>query len=292
MQHVQSANNVFTPGYQIKVYELWNHDKMWPAYAHGHAYMQLWYVLRGTFTHEIEGEICQINEGELLIVPPYVEHRIRAEQDSCAVYGCDFLFELLSDDRVVSAKSNQEPGTADFISDLLQVRGKYALPELYRKRIENILRKMLIVYQKKQPYGMIELKGYLLRLLANVMQGTRDGDVSVSDLELYADNINSAIAYINEHLAERIYLEDVARYVSMSIRSFNHYFKKHTGKTYVDYLNMVRLDVAKTLLTETRLEISNVGHRVGFPDAAYFNRQFKKYVGCTPGKYRTIHSDV
>lgn len=291
MKFVQRANNVFTPGYQIKVYELWDHDQMWPAYAHGHAYMQLWYVLRGTFTHEIDGQVCQINEGELLIVPPYVEHMIRAEQGSCAVYGCDFLFELLSEDRVVSAQTNREAGMEDFIANLLQVRGKYALSELYRKRIENILRKMLIVYQKKQSYSMVELKGYLLRLLASVLQSAQEGDVSVTGLELYADNINKAIAYINEHLAERIYLEEVARYVNMSVRSFNDYFKKHTGKTYVDYLNMVRLDVAKTLLTETRLEISNVGRRVGFPDAAYFNRQFKKHVGCTPGKYRANHGD-
>lgn len=288
MQHVHRANSVFVQDYSIKVYELWNHDHMWPSYAHGHAYMQLWYVLKGTFVHEIDGQVCRVNEGELLIVPPFVEHRVSVEQDSCAVYGCDFLFELLSEDRVVCAKNQ---GADGFIADLLQVRGKYSLSEHYRKRIENLLRKMLIVYQKKQPYGMIELKGYLLRLLANVLQSAHDGNVSVSDMELYADNINSAIAYINEHLAERIYLEDVARFASMSVRSFNHYFKKHTGKTYVDYLNMVRLDVAKTLLTETRLEISNVGRRVGFPDAAYFNRQFKKYVGCTPGKYRAIHSD-
>lgn len=293
MNFIQRVNNVFALGYPIKVYELWNHDVKWPAYAHGHAYIQIWYVLRGTFTHEIDGQLCQVHEGELLIVPPYVEHRVSAEQDSCAVYGCDFLFELLTEDRVVTAKAGQaDLGMEDFISNLLQVRGKYVLPELYQKRIENILRKMLIVYQKKQPYSMIELKGYLLRLLAGVMQSAQHSDFPVNDMELYADNINDAIAYINEHLADHIYLEEVARFVSMSVRSFNHYFKKYTGRTYVDYLNMVRLDVAKTLLTETRLGIAHVGRRVGFPDPAYFNRQFKKYVGCTPGKYRDIHSDM
>ena len=55
----------------------------------------------------------------------------------------------------------------------MQVKGKIVLPEAQQKRMENILRKMLIIYQKKQPYTMIELKGNLLRLLAGVVKMRR-----------------------------------------------------------------------------------------------------------------------
>ena len=78
----------------------------------------------------------------------------------------------------------------------------------------------------------------------------------------------------------------------MSVGSFHYYFKKHTGKTYLDYVNMLRIDLAKILLVESDLSISAIGYQVGFSDAAYFNRQFKKYVGCTPGKYRSSNRNI
>ncbi len=77
----------------------------------------------------------------------------------------------------------------------------------------------------------------------------------------------------------------------MSISSFNHYFKKHTGKTYVEYTNMLRLEVAKKLLTETSLSVAAVGLEAGFRNVAYFNRTFKRLEGCTPGQYRSRNVD-
>ena len=285
---VQRVDSVFDENYIIKIYELWNHQKKWPGDAHAHAYVQLWYVAKGCCTHEIAGTACQVNEGELFIVPPYVEHKISADKGACAVYGCDFPLEIISGDGLISPRTKKGGGNEmeDFISNILHVQGKHTLPKPLKQRVENIMRKMLIVYAKRQPYGLIELKGFLLRLLANIFQNSQSREAFADDTDLYADSINDAIAYINEHLAEHIYLEDVAKNVRMSVRSFNHYFKKQTGKTCVEYLNTVRLEVAKTLLTETRLKIADVGQRVGFEDATYFSRQFKKYVGCAPGAYR------
>ncbi len=294
MTGVQSVNNVFADGYGIKVYELCNHDRKWPGNVHAHAYVQLWYVYQGKCTHEIGGVAYEVNEGELFIVPPYVEHKVSAVKDSCVIYGCDFILEIVSEDRLLVSMAGREKeagSSKDFMASILRVQGKYVLPEVLQARTESTLRKMLMVYLKKQPYGIIELKGYLLRLLANIFQSVEGSSSAVSDQDVHASNINDAIAYINEHLADRIYLEEIARHVSMSVRSFNNYFKLHTGRTYVDYLNTVRLDVAKTLLIETGMGIAAIGQRVGFVDAAYFSRQFKKYVGCTPGEYRTIHTD-
>lgn len=290
--NIQGINSVFRDGFGIKAYELRNHDKKWPGDSHAHAYAQLWYVYKGKCMHAINGEVCTVNEGELFIVPPLVEHSVSVEKENCTIYGCDFIFEILSEDDIVNPNGHDGLSTDSFIANLLCIKGKYTLPEYVQSRTENTLRKMMMIYLKDQPYGMIELKGYLLRLLANVFQSVETADVVVSNSNVYTDNINDAIAYVNEHMSDRIYLEEVARHVSMSVRSFNHYFKVHTGKTFVDYLNLLRLDAAKILLAETVLGISAVGRRVGFTDSAYFNRQFRKYVGCTPGEYRTKNRDV
>lgn len=286
----QSDRSIFPDDYNIKLYEMWNDDKRWPGNAHAHTYVQLWYIQKGRCIHEINGEVYEVNEGELFIIPPLVEHKISIEKTGCAIYGCDFPLEVLSEDSLICGEQNATK--EDFLGNLLRVRGKYTLPEVMRSRVESTLKKMLNVYLKRQPYGIIELKGYLLRLLVNILQTLEDDESLISDKDAYAGNINDAINYTNEHIADRIYLKDIAKYAKMSVSSFNYYFKKYTGKTYVDYVNMVRLDVAKTLLIETGLGISTIGQRVGFADCAYFNRQFKKYVGCTPGEYRNCNRDM
>ena len=57
--------------------------------------------------------------------------------------------------------------------------------------------------------------------------------------------------------------------------------------TFIDYLAKVRIDRAKTLLA-TGASSESVAESVGFKDASYFSKKFKKLVGTTPAKYRKL----
>ena len=287
----QNIVRTFLDGYHIKLYEMRGDQKAWPPTAHAHEYFQLWYVCDGKCIHEIGGQTCEVLAGELVFVPPDVEHSISTENGDCIIYGCDFAPDILLTDSIVLGESIPS-SDRDFYDELLRVRCKYILPKYIQTRVESILKKMLNIYMRKQPYSIFELKGYLLRLLASILQYTESSGDAVQDADNYSSNINEAIAYTNEHIADRIYIKDAAACAKMSIGSFHYYFKKHTGKTYVDYVNMLRIEVAKTLLVESGLTVSAIGQEVGFSDSAYFNRQFKKYVGCTPGEYRYNNTDA
>ncbi|WP_419020393.1 zinc-finger-containing protein [Eubacterium callanderi] len=63
-------------------------------------------------------------------------------------------------------------------------------------------------------------------------------------------------------------------------------FKRSTGITLVEYILEVRMDAARTLLTDTDLSVTEIVPRVGFGDAPYFYKVFKKTNGCTPAQYR------
>ena len=58
------------------------------------------------------------------------------------------------------------------------------------------------------------------------------------------------------------------------------------GKNFVEYLNELRIEKAKELLKDVRYKTYEVAEKVGIPDAHYFSRLFKKYVGMTPTEYR------
>lgn len=65
-------------------------------------------------------------------------------------------------------------------------------------------------------------------------------------------------------------------------------FKQDTGKTLVSYQQTLRIERAKYLLDTENLPIEEIAWIVGYDDASYFSRVFKKEVGCTPTEYRLL----
>lgn len=93
-------------------------------------------------------------------------------------------------------------------------------------------------------------------------------------------------AYIKEHLAERITLDQVAAQVYLSKSYFCRIIKSELGCTFTEYVNHLRVERSKKLLRSTRMTIADISIAVGFDDQSYFTRIFKKQTGISPGKYR------
>lgn len=99
--------------------------------------------------------------------------------------------------------------------------------------------------------------------------------------------LSKIINYITQNYNHQISLEDVADAACMTRQGFCRYFKKHTGHTFVSFLNEVRVnDACKSLvLGESSESISVVAYKVGFNSITNFNRVFKHVIGQTPRDY-------
>lgn len=101
------------------------------------------------------------------------------------------------------------------------------------------------------------------------------------------------VTYINEnyqnhdltltYLVEHFHVPAI--YISKAV-------KKISGANFIDYLNRLRIDEAKRLLTETSQIIRDIGNKAGYDSDKNFIRVFKKYEGITPGQYRKIHGSL
>lgn len=98
--------------------------------------------------------------------------------------------------------------------------------------------------------------------------------------------IGSAMQYMAEHLAEPMTRDDVAAHCSMSPTHFSRMFRKHTGRSFVDMLNQMRVDRASEMLLHTDKELALVALETGFRDQSYFTKVFRRYTGDSPGNYR------
>ena len=98
--------------------------------------------------------------------------------------------------------------------------------------------------------------------------------------------IKKAIGYIYEHFNTPLTLEETAASVHLHPSYFSSLFKQSTGSSFKEYLNMVRIEESKRLLSNTDYSIIDVAVAVGFEDQSYFSKVFKKYTGLTPKQYR------
>ncbi|MFC5467277.1 response regulator [Cohnella suwonensis] len=99
--------------------------------------------------------------------------------------------------------------------------------------------------------------------------------------------VDTVKQYIQRNFAAELELNRLAEEVFLTPSYLSKLFKTETGETITDYLISVRIDRAKEWLRDKNaLKTYEVGENVGYPDPAYFNKVFKKVVGCTPKEFK------
>lgn len=100
------------------------------------------------------------------------------------------------------------------------------------------------------------------------------------------DRLEKVFKFTSEEFARVITLKEVADIAGMSIPAFCDYFRKTVKKTYIEFLNEVRLSFACNLLIESDMTVSEIFFQSGYNTPANFNRQFLKYKGISPSIFR------
>ena len=95
------------------------------------------------------------------------------------------------------------------------------------------------------------------------------------------------IRYLEEKFCEEIVFEDMAKVIGISYSYMRKIIYELTGKSLIDYVNMLRIQKAKQLLLESTLNITQIANEVGYYNVQSFNRFFRKYEGISPSSYKT-----
>lgn len=134
----------------------------------------------------------------------------------------------------------------------------------------NFLEVLSLIHQSKNHY--INTENYMLTL--NVDEGGR---------------LNEVLEYTFTHYKTDIKIEEVARIACLSRSQFSYFFKMHTGKTYIQFLNELRIEKSCLLLKkDPSMSVDLIGFEVGFNNVSNFTRQFKKVKSKTPSDYRKL----
>ncbi len=98
--------------------------------------------------------------------------------------------------------------------------------------------------------------------------------------------LNEVLDYTFQHFKQEITIEQIAKIAFLSRSQFSSFFKLHTGKTYIKFVNELRIENACILLKNNTYTIEQICYEVGFKNVSNFTRHFKKNKGVTPSQYR------
>lgn len=99
-------------------------------------------------------------------------------------------------------------------------------------------------------------------------------------------SIQRAVNYINSNLSENLSVKTIEKNANVSKSVLYKKFHEEFGCTLSEFINRRRIDTAKLLLKKNELSIEEISQRLGYSNASYFGKIFKKNEGISPLKYR------
>lgn len=150
---------------------------------------------------------------------------------------------------------------------------------LREEKIGNLIAEM--EFRIPQCESLTALRSAALYYLGQLMDGIEERKGNSNSYVL-----QSCLAYLDEKYSDEITLDTIARRFYFSPAYFSTLFKSYTGLTLTEYLLRLRIEKAKTLLIESREKVAAIAQQVGFRDAGYFARIFRREVGLSPEEFR------
>jgi AraC-like DNA-binding protein len=255
-------------------------------HLHRHAETQITWILKGE-GNLIAGNYMQpFKSGDVYIIGANQPHLFKSDPE---------YFDETSGKKIHSLTLFLNPnGLLKSIIDLPEMKG---IKSFLKSTTHGL--KASASEQQKIAHAMhdVKQKRYGERLAAfiqllHMISGIKDWktlstvgtEYSFSEME--GLRMNDVFQYTVEHYTENISLDKIASVANLTPQAFCRYFKKHTRKTYVTFLNEVRVSEAcKKILEGSFGNISSVAYQTGFNNVVTFNRIFKKIVKKSPSQY-------
>ena len=253
---------------------------------HYHPAIEIMYITRGIGTRFVGDCIEQYEEGDVCMIGPNLPHEWRNDdayfdKESGLRATCICLFfkrEIFDPNFIRLPEMNN-------IRDLIE-RSRRGLKFTGNSKLE-ITR---FIRSSVNDVGVRKVTN-LLTLLELMATSTEyellasvgfTNSVNSEDFERF----NKVYKFLVKNFATSIRLEEVSTLVGLTPTAFCRYFKERTKKTFVEYLNEMRIGYSKKLLLENKMKISTISGEVGFPNLSNFISQFEKVTGMSPSQFQ------
>ncbi|REK53610.1 MAG: hypothetical protein C6W55_13400 [Thermobacillus sp.] len=237
--------------------------------SHG---FRLVYISKGTGWIEVNGKRYGTRPGCLSLLPAGIEQ-------SCGVAGTEPV-------EAYWVQFDANLGDAELI-DMLKL--PVCVDMSGRSDIIRLFEAMVDSYNDRSITSVLRSKAALYEALACFLEQCQVDEGAFGNIDVYV-KLGKVLDYIDQHLAENLTLEELAKIAYLHPNYFISLFKNLIGYPPIQYVNMQRLEKVKKLLEETDIHIADIAASVGMRNH-YLSRLFKQHTGISPTRYRKLYGE-
>lgn len=249
---------------------------------HIHPEFELSFIFQGEGTLNIGDHVSKIRDQELLLLGPNLQH---------SWYGFVDRHPSLKSKQIIIQFPYDFLGV-DFFKNPAMVKINELLKRSFRglrfnnqdiKKITWKINKMLNMSEFEKTIELLRV----LDLLAQSTNFTILSSIGYSNQlnEHESTRLNSIYKFILGHFRNNLTLTTVSEFANMTPQAFSRYFKERTRKTFISFLNEVRIGYSCKLIKENKMNLSQICYESGYNNLSNFNRQFKRIMEQTPSQY-------
>lgn len=250
-----------------------------------HDSWELTYVDRGQIAISVKDEKYLLKQGEMVFYIPGEFHSIHLVENRPAsiivvTFNCDSPSMDVFQEKILLLGAEEKRCLATIVQEAEQTYSHF----------DNIPPFVNMEKSTDAPFGSEQIiKNALEQLFIYIC---RRGDNIGMDTRMLTGSLGSAgplaeqvKTYMQEHLAEKLTLEQLSEVHNISVSQLKRSFKEQTGRSVISYLIDLRIRAAKTLIKQGELNFTQIAEAVGYDNIYYFSAMFKKQTGKTPTEY-------
>ncbi len=253
---------------------------------HKHDYIELRYIFSGTGKYMLDGTIYNVKSGNIIICNPNVLHKniLNSFEEPIIEFNIGFT----------NIHIKNFPKNTLYLLDKPPM---LYIPSNHRQEFVKCCNEILLEQETKKQYNDLMIKALFMKFLVLVMRELySSGNIIEEANEQVGCNfessnktyiVNTIISYLNKNYMKKISLNKISKNMYLSPVYISKLFKEETGDSPINYLIQLRLEKAKEiLLNNENISIQDIAKTVGYDDAYYFSKLFKKYYGVSPSNYK------
>lgn len=249
---------------------------------HIHTQYELVYLSIKDGVKQVGNHWSPVKSDELLLIAPNMPHYWTANDTPAVKYHISIRF----DNNIFGGGNLFRYSPFAGIQSLLKKAEQgICFKEKIAIRFKSIFESMLHIDEFDQSLELIRM---LNRLSAeeNYDSLSTFSYGAANSIQDQSKRMTDVINYITLHYKENISLKEIAEVANMTPQAFCKYFKEATKKTFVEFVNEIRLSYACKLMFDVNYNISQICYESGFNSLTNFNRQFRKVTNMSPIAYR------
>ncbi len=255
-------------------------------HLHQHPEIQVTLIRQGIGTLVAGDYVGRFQEGDVFVIGSNQPHVFRNDTVYFKKKKQAASITLFFDENSLGGGFWQQEELISFLPFFEQSRMGYRITGQKQQQMAHLLGRLEKASGLEKLALFVEVITVLSTPAGMVTLSKTNMQRSIKDYD--GTRLNRIITHTFREYQRDIPLSEIGEIAHMTVTAFCKYFKTRTGKTYLNFLNEVRISHACKQLMEKDSPITDISYASGFSNLSNFNRVFKRITGHTPREYRSV----